>query len=93
MTHKPLDFHKVEALRKHMMLTSSDMAKVLGVSRVTYYGWLRGKAVRRKNEEEAKKSVRKLLVIMTDHSWPSPEIVALDQKQRSERLFALIGQY
>lgn len=93
MTHKPLDFHKVEALRKHMILTSSDMAKVLGVSRVTYYGWLRGKAVRRKNEDEAKKAVRKLLAIMTDHSWPSPETVALDQKQRSERLFALLGQY
>lgn len=93
MTHKPLDFDKVEVLRKHMLLTTHDMAKALSVSRVTYYGWVRGKPLRAKNEAHAKKVVRKLLAIMTDHGWPSPEIIGLDQKQRGERLLALLAEY
>lgn len=93
MMPKPLDFYKVEVLRKHMLLTTLDMAKAFGVSRVTYYGWTRGKPLRAKNEDKAKKTVRKLLAIMTDHGWPSPEIIGLDQKQRGERLLALLAEY
>mgnify|MGYP006280150717 CR=1 FL=1 len=93
MIPKPLDFGKVEVLRRHMLLTSGDMAKALGVSRVTYYGWLRGKPIRRNNEDYAKKRVRHLLAIMTDHLWPTPEIVGLDQKERSKRLLDLLQQY
>jgi DNA-binding XRE family transcriptional regulator len=46
MTPKPLDFRKVEALRKHMLLTTSDMSELLKVSRMTYYGWVKGKPLR-----------------------------------------------
>jgi len=47
---KPLDFTKVEALRKHMLLTTRDMAELLGVSRMTYYGWVSGKPMRKTNQ-------------------------------------------
>lgn len=93
MTPKPLDFGKVEALRRHMLLTSHDMAKVLGVSRVTYYGWLRGKNIRKSNEDLAKKRVRILLAIMEQHSWPTPEIIGMDQKERRKRLLDLLATY
>ena len=46
----PLNFKKVEALRKHMLLTTSNMAELLGISRMTYYGWVKGKPVRAKND-------------------------------------------
>lgn len=89
-TPKPLDFAKIEVLRRHMLLNASDMAKILGVSRVTYYGWVRGKPVRKKNEEHAKRSLRKLLAIMAEHNWPTPEVVGLTQQNRMQRLLALL---
>jgi len=92
MTHSALDFPKIEVLRRHMLLTASDMAKILGVSRTTYNKWLRGTPVRKKNEESAKVSLRKLLHIMAEHNWPTPDVVGLSQKQRLERLLALIEQ-
>ena len=51
MAKLPLDFKRVEALRKHMLLTTGNMAEILEVSRMTYYGWVKGKPVRRKNDE------------------------------------------
>ena len=60
----PLDFKKVEALRKHMLLTTGNMAELLGVSRMTYYGWVKGKPVRKKNEDKVRGILRKLLSIL-----------------------------
>lgn len=92
MTPKPtLDFTRVEALRKHMLLTTSDMAELLGVSRMTYYGWVRGKALRKSNDESVRTMLRKLLDVMTQHHWPTPEVIASDQKQRKERLVAVLN--
>ena len=86
----PLDFAKVEALRKHMLLTTSDMASILGVSRMSYYGWVQGKALRKTNEEHVRAMLRRLLAIMAN-GWPMPEIIAASQKQRKARLVELLG--
>lgn len=87
MTPKPpLDFVKVEALRRHMLLTTSDMAGLLGVSRMTYYGWVKGKSLRPANDESVRAMLRRLLDVMTRHGWPMPEVIASTQKQRRERL-------
>lgn len=92
MTPKPpLDFTRVEALRKHMLLTTLDMASLLGVSRVTYHGWVRGKALRKGNEASVRVVLRKLLDVMTRHNWPTPEVIASSQKQRKERLVAILN--
>jgi DNA-binding XRE family transcriptional regulator len=92
MTPKPpLDFVKVEALRKHMLLTTSDMAELLGVSRMTYYGWVKGKPLRKSNDESVRVMLRKLLTVMTDHGWPMPEVIASDQKQRKARLVEILN--
>lgn len=92
MTPKPVDFAKVEALRKHMLLTAADMAQLFGVSRQTYHGWVHGKYVIRKSHEEKVRAVlKKLLAIMTEHGWPMPEVIAASQKQRMERLRELMG--
>jgi DNA-binding XRE family transcriptional regulator len=90
---QPLDFAKVEALRKHMLLTTTDMASMLGVSRMTYYGWVRGKPVRKTNDEYVRLMLRKFLAVMTDHNWPTPEVIAMEQPQRKQRLSEMLEQY
>jgi DNA-binding transcriptional regulator YiaG len=92
MTPKPLDFRKVEALRKHMLLTTSDMSELLGVSRMTYYGWVKGKALRKSNDEAVRTMLKRLLAVMTEHSWPTPDVIAAEQKQRKERLLEILQQ-
>ncbi len=88
---RPLDFKKVEALRKHMLLTTGNMAELLGVSRMTYYGWVKGKPVRKKNEDKVRDILRKLLSILND-GWPQPEVIALEQKMRFERLLEIYNK-
>lgn len=93
MPKPPLDFGKVEALRRHMLLTTSDMAAILGVTRMTYYGWVKGRPVRPSNDVKVRTALRKLLAIMSEHSWPTPEVIAADRKLRKERLQELLNQY
>jgi len=93
MTVKPaIDFTKVEALRRHMLLTVQDMADLFGVTRATYYGWLRGKPIRKSNDEAIRSMLKRLLAVMTEHSWPMPEVIAADQKQRKERLQQILDE-
>ena len=89
-TPKPLDFAKVEVLRRHMVLTSAQMAKLIGVSRVTYYNWVHGKPVRTKNEAAVKSTVRKLIALANEQKWPTKEALALPAGRKFERLLALI---
>jgi DNA-binding transcriptional regulator YiaG len=88
----PLDFTKVEALRKHMLLTVQDMSELLGVTRMTYYGWMQGKPMRKTNQANVRHMLKRLLSVMTDHGWPMPEVIAADQKRRKERLIELLNQ-
>ena len=86
-------FSKVEELRKHMMLTNTNMAKVIGVSRMTYYSWVNGKPIRKKNLGKVQATLRKLLDIMTKHDWPKPSIIALEQDQRFGVLKDILKKY
>jgi DNA-binding XRE family transcriptional regulator len=93
MTSKAsFDFTKVEALRKHMLLTATDMSELLGVSRMTYYGWVRGKPIRKTNEAKAKTMLRRLLAVMQEFAWPAPDVIAMEQKQRKAKLLELLDQ-
>ena len=87
----PLDFAKVEALRKHMLLTTGNMAELLDVSRMTYYGWVKGKAIRKKNDEKVREVLRQMLAMLSD-GWPQPEVIALDQKDRFQRLLEILDK-
>ena len=87
----PLAFKKVEALRKHMLLTTSNMAELLKVSRMTYYGWVKGKPVRRKNDARVRDVLKKLLSAMAG-GWPQPRVIALEQKERFKRLLEILNE-
>ena len=83
-------FDKVDALRKHMMLNMGQMAKVIGVSRVTYMGWVKGKPIRPKNKEAAITKVKLMLRVVTEDKWPEPNIIAMNPKQRYDTLLEYI---
>lgn len=93
MPNPALDFAKVEALRKHMLLTASDMSELLGVSRMTYYGWVRGKPLRKSNDAAVRGVLKKLLKVMSDYQWPMPEVIAMEPKQRIARLKEVLEQF
>ena len=85
-----LNFSQVEALRAHMLLTTAQMAKLLGVSRVTYSGWVNGKAIRASNDAKARATLRKLFKVLEVHEWPKPEVIAMPSGQRFKMLLELI---
>lgn len=92
MKTNSLDFTKVEALRRHMLLTVAQMAELFGVSRMTYYSWLKGNPIRSANERNVRAMLKKLLVVVTEHNWPTPEIVAATPQQRMEALLKLLNK-
>jgi len=93
MPNPPLDFTKVEALRKHMLLTTSDMASLFGVRRMTYYCWVRGKELRKSNDATVRVLLKRLLNIMVEEKWPTPDVIAMEQPQRKERLDELLKRF
>ena len=87
---KPLDFTKVEALRRHMLLSIRFISMFLGVSRMTYYGWLKGKPLRKSNDAKVREKLRQLLDIMKE-GWPQPDVIALESVARRQRLLELLN--
>jgi hypothetical protein len=69
------------------------MSEIIGVSRMTYYSWVKGKPIREKNFKKVQAALRKLLDIMTKHDWPKPSIIALDQSHRFEILKDILKEY
>lgn len=91
---KPLDFAQVEVLRKHLLISVATMAGVMGVSRMTYYKWVTGQAaIRPRKEVLVRAQIIKLLSLITDHEWPTPEVRGLEPSARSTRLLALLSEY
>lgn len=86
-----LDFKKVETLRRHMLLTTGDMSTLFGVSRMTYYGWVRGKPIRKTNDATVRRVLKKLLNVMSEHSWPTPDVIVATSEERMQRLNDLLN--
>lgn len=92
MTHKPIDFDKVEELRKHMLISVSDWAPMMGASRMTYYKWANGLArPRMRREDDLRERIRKLVAVLAA-GWPDPETVGLEPTARAAKLLALLDQ-
>jgi len=87
----PLSFDKVESLRKHMLLSVGDLADLLGVSRPTYYAWVKGGPIRTANDDKVRTTLRRLLAVMNEHSWPTPQVIASDQKTRKALLDEILN--
>ena len=92
MIKQPIDFTKVEALRKEMLLRMTDMAELSAVSRMTYHSWAKGKHIRRSNDGFVRSMLKKLLAVYTGQGWPSAEVRAMDSKSRAQHLKKLIAE-
>jgi DNA modification methylase len=93
MPKPPLDFNVIERVRREMLLTIGDMAQLFGVTRMTYYSWVKGKPISRNNDEYVRVMLKKLLAVHTEHEWPNPEVRAMDSKKRKEYLDELLESY
>ena len=81
-TTKPLDFRMIETLRKHMLLTVNSMAVVLGTSRPSYYNWIKGTKLHKKNADRVRKVVRGMAHLGAQGHWPNDAVFAANQSQR-----------
>mgnify|MGYP001580276920 CR=1 FL=1 len=86
-----LDFVKVDALRRHMLLTSTDMARVFKVSRQTYYNWCTGAYPNEQKALAVKEKLRELMALMATGNWPTPEAIAANSDQRYEKLLEALS--
>jgi len=90
MTRVPLDFEKVESLREHMLLTVGHMSEIMGVSRMTYYGWVKGKPIRENNERKAKRTLRLLIALIKDGHWPVEGVKSMTAGVRYQTLLEVL---
>jgi hypothetical protein len=87
---KLIKFSRIDDLRRHMLLSVTDMVRLLGVSRVTYYNWRTVGHLPDRSSTYTKKVLKDLLRIMVEHEWPSPPIIAMTPAERFEELQKLI---
>jgi hypothetical protein len=92
MNKPPLDFAKVESVRKHMLLTKAQMARLIGVSRVAYHGWLLGGPIRPSNDEAVRSALRQCVHAIRTLGWPKPEVRGMTQKARFALLLDQLNQ-
>lgn len=92
MTDVAIDFDKVETLRKHMLLSKTDMAEVLGVTRVSYHQWLLNTRPTRKSTDKLKASLQQIIEVMTTENWPNTEVLEMSAARRKEHLLALMSK-
>lgn len=91
MSNPTLDFEKVELVRERMALTIKDMCKLLGVSRATYYKWVDGGSIRERNEKKVKDTLRQLLPLLKDGTWPPDGARFQTSEQRLDALLEILG--
>ncbi len=83
----------MEEQRDKLKLRAEDMAKVLGVSRITYYKWRKSGIVRLTTLAGVEATLRKITRIMRDHNWPTGPEMSIAPEQRTERLILLLDLY
>jgi DNA-binding XRE family transcriptional regulator len=89
MTDAPLDFEKVELVRERAALTITEMAVLIGVSRVTYHKWKDGAGITKKNKSKIKAVMVRLLALVRSGTWPPEGIHRLPYKLRMKALLEL----
>lgn len=92
MTTKPINFEQVESLRRHMLLTVSDICRFFDATRQTYYNWKAGSYPRKTVEARLRKKIRQLLYLLTEKNWPTPDVIAANPKDRYGMLIAALGE-
>lgn len=82
---------KVEQLREYLGLTALHMAKLIGVSRQTYWNWSNADTVSKHSVGKVKKCVAKVRPLLANRQWPRGGVHIPDSRSRYERLLAIIS--
>jgi DNA-binding XRE family transcriptional regulator len=90
MSNPSLDFEKVELVRERMALTVKDMCELLGVTRTSYYKWVGGGVIRERNEQKVKDTLRQLLPLLKDGSWPPDGAKNWPSEKRLQALLEIL---
>lgn len=88
-TPKPIDFAKVEILRGRLGLSTSDVSTAMGVSRMTYYQWVRGGNMREAHARRARTVIRAMLDLLKDKAW-FEQVLPAGADARRKRLLAIV---
>lgn len=91
-----IDFAKVDRLRERMLLTKTQMASMLGISRVQYHNLLAASAaggadMRKSTRIKVKEGLVRLMTAVHQHSFPTATDAALTSEDRYARLKKLTG--
>jgi hypothetical protein len=62
----------------------------MGVSRVTYYNWVKGAVLKHSNAVKAKALMRKLATVVTAFEWPTAQQRQASRNERFEMLQELL---
>lgn len=83
-----LNFADIDRFREYKLkINASQMALLLGVSRMTYWRWVEGKAIPSSAHSAKSREVLVALVrIIRERGWPTPDVSKLSYAQRFEKL-------
>jgi hypothetical protein len=73
-----------------MLLPKTHMARLLGVSRVTYHNWSQAGVLPTRGSTYTRKAIKELLRVLVEENWPSPRVIAMTSDERLEELLKLI---
>jgi len=82
-----LNFKDIDRFREERLgIGPNDMAKVLGVSRMTYWRWVGGVKPQSKQLAKARERIVKLLDYVRVSQWPDQQVKELSKSQRAKKL-------
>jgi DNA-binding XRE family transcriptional regulator len=91
-TNANVDFSLVEQLREKALLRKSDMAKLFGVSPLSYINWVKGKPIRRTKAARVSRVLSELVQVIQQHGWPDAKTARLTGPKRFAKLKELMPQ-
>lgn len=91
--HKDKITELMEECRTKLKLRTEDMAKVLGVSRISYYKWRKGGNMRSTTANGVEATLRKIAHVMKEQNWPTGPEMSMPSERRADRLITLMGFY
>lgn len=79
--------------RVKLKLTTSDMAEIFGVSRISYYKWRKGGKMRPAMQQRVETALRQIIRVVNEQRWPSGSEMRLSSTKRAKRLIELMALY
>jgi transcriptional regulator with XRE-family HTH domain len=92
MTHKAL-IETAEELRRKLNLSTTDMSRMVGVSRAAYYNWLIGTNIQKARAERVERQLKRVVRVLTEQDFPTWRDYGLSRKLRAQRLLELMALY